>query len=297
MQEYLGTIIAGTLAGTLARLVMLHVDYRQYPGYPHGYLSHLSLGFIAASLGAVAVPAILKPDFTAVTFLSLAASQFREIRNIERKTLENLEENELVKRGSDYIEGIARTFEARNYLVMATALLTSIAHELGRWPAALLLAALAILFARSFKAGETIGDICEVLPARLWFNEDGVLMVEDIGFVNIGLKEMREKIETEGLAVLIRPKNADARATIHDLGQRQAMAHTVAVLLGSKKDVDLPEYTPLARKNPETGEVGLYTVPVEKDMDALILAVKRTPVLESARSRPLKTEAGRLAAR
>ncbi|HHW44919.1 MAG TPA: hypothetical protein GXX25_14155, partial [Desulfotomaculum sp.] len=60
----MGTIIAGTLAGTLARLFMLHLDYRQYPGYPHGYLSHLSLGFIAAALGAVAVPAILKPDFT-----------------------------------------------------------------------------------------------------------------------------------------------------------------------------------------------------------------------------------------
>ncbi|HHW44224.1 MAG TPA: hypothetical protein GXX25_10565, partial [Desulfotomaculum sp.] len=238
-----------------------------------------------------------KPDFTAVTFLALAASQFREIRSIERKTLENLEENELVGRGSDYIEGIARTFEARNYLVMATALLTSIAHELGKWPAALVLAVLAILFARAFMAGETIGDICEVVPARLWFNKDGVLMVEDIGFVNIGLREMREKIVAEGLAVLIRPKNADARATIHDLGQRQAIAHTVAVLLGTKKDVDLPEYTPMARKNPDTGEVGLYTVPVEKDMEALILAVKRAPVLESARSRPLKTEAGRLAAR
>ncbi|AEG15404.1 hypothetical protein G7K71_13360 [Desulfofundulus sp. TPOSR] len=296
MEHYLGTIIAGTMAGTVARMVMLRLDYRQYPGYPHGYLSHLSLGFIASALGAVAIPAILKPDYTAVTFLALAASQFREIRGIERKTLEHLDENELVKRGSDYIEGIARTFEARNYLAMACALLTSIAYELGRAPAAIIMALLSIIFVRTFMAGETIGDICEVVPAKLWF-KDSILMVENIGFINIGLKEMREKITAEGLAVLIKPKNADARATIHDLGQRQAMAHTVTVLLGTKKDVDLPEFTPLARIDSDSGAVGLYTVPVERDMDALILAVKRTPVLESARSRPLKTEAGRMAAR
>ncbi|MBC7326372.1 MAG: YIEGIA domain-containing protein, partial [Moorella sp. (in: Bacteria)] len=62
MNEHIPTIVSGTLAGTVARLVMLRVDYRQYPGYPHGYVTHLSLGFIAAALGAVAVPAILKPD-------------------------------------------------------------------------------------------------------------------------------------------------------------------------------------------------------------------------------------------
>jgi len=296
LEHYLGTIIAGTMAGTIARMVMLHLDYRQYPGYPHGYLSHLFLGFIASALGAVAIPAILKPDYTAVTFLALAASQFREIRGIERKTLEHLDENELVKRGSDYIEGIARTFEARNYLSMGCALLTSIAYELGRFPAAVLIALLSIIFVRTFMAGETVGDICEVVPARIWF-DNSILMVENIGFINVGLKEIREKILAEGLAVLIIPRNSDARATIHDLGQRQAIAHTVTVLLGTRKDVDIPEFTPLARIDPDSGVVGLYTVPVERDQDALILAVKRTPVLESARSRPLKTEAGRMAAR
>lgn len=294
MNEHIPTIVVGTLAGTLARLVMLHVDYRQYPGYPHGYVTHLSLGFIAAALGAVAVPAILKPDYTAVTFLALAATQFRDVRSIERKTLEHLDEKELVKRGSDYIEGIARTFEARNYLVMLTALLTSAAFELGRAPAALLIGALTIAFARSLMAGETIGDICEVVPARLWF-KNSVLMVNDISLMTVGLKEMREKISKEGLAVLIVPKDPNARATLHDLGQRAAIAHTAAVIMGVKKDVDIPEFTPVARKNPDTGEVGLYIVPEERNLEALILAVKRTPVLESARSRPLKTEAGRLA--
>jgi len=294
MHEYMPNILAGILAGSVARLVMLHVDYRQYPGYPHGYVTHLSLGFIAAALGAVAVPAILKPDYTAVTFLALAATQFREVRSIERKTLEHLDEQELVKRGSDYIEGIARTFEARNYLVMLTSLLTSIAFWLGKAPAALVMGLLTIAFAHSLMAGETIGDICEVVPARLWF-KNSVLMVDDIGIMTVGLKEMREKILSDGLAVMITAKDPNARATIHDLGQRTAIAHTAAVIMGVKKDVDIPEFTPVARKNPDTGAVGLYIVPVEKDLEALILAVKRTPVLESARSKPLQTEAGRLA--
>ena len=296
MDAHLGTIVAGVLAGTVSRVLTLYLDYRQYPGYPHGYITHLSLGFIASALGAVAVPAILEPDYTAVTFLALAAQQFREVRGMERKTLERLDENELVKRGSDYIEGIARTFEARNYLTMACAFFTSIAYQLGKTPAAVLMAALTLVFVRAFMAGESIGDICEVVPARIWF-KGPVLMVEDISFINVGLPEVREKIAREGLAVLVKPANADARATVCDLGQRQAMAHTVALLLGTKKDVDLPELTPLARIDPETGTVGLFTVPLERDAEALVMAVKRTPVLESARARPLKAQAGRLAAR
>lgn len=295
MDGYLGTIMAGTVAGVLVRLLLLRMDYRQYPGYPHGMVAHISLGFIASALGAVAVPAILKPDYAAVTFLALAAQQFREIRGMERKTLENLEKFELVKRGSDYIEGIARTFEARNYLVMATSMSVSTAYHLGRLPGAVLVALLFIAFSLSFKAGETIGDICELVPARISFGGSR-LMVDEIVIMNVGLKDMREKILNEALAVRIKPKGANARSVINDVGQRMAIAHTAATILGIKKDTDTPELTPLVRKNLDTGEMGLYILPVIKDMEALMLAVKRTPVLESARSKPLSTEAGRIAA-
>lgn len=73
--------------GTISRIVLLKNDYRNYPGYPHGYVTHISLGFIAAALGAVAVPALVEKEYTAVTFLALAAQQFREIRNMERESL------------------------------------------------------------------------------------------------------------------------------------------------------------------------------------------------------------------
>jgi hypothetical protein len=287
LPDYLLVILAGIVAGTASRVVMLRIDYRQYPGYPHGYLAHTAIGFIASALGAVAVPAILKPDFTAVTFLALAAQQFREIRNMERQTLESLEKTELVKRGLDYIEGIARTFEARNYLVMGTAFVTSLGAEFGGWAGAVIMAVAAVFTSKYFMSGEIIGDICDVVPARLNF-ERTILKVDEIGMMTVGLKSMREKILQEGLAVKIKPRDGNARATVHDMGQRLAIAFTAAVLLGTKKEVDIPEFTPIARKDPDTGEVGLFIVPVEKDMEQLIAAVKLTPVLESARSKPLE---------
>lgn len=285
--DYLAVILAGVLAGTVGRIILLRIDYRQYPGYPHGYVAHVSLGFIASALGAVAVPAILKPDYAAVTFLALAAQQFREIRNMERRTLESLERSELVRRGLDYIEGIARTFEARNYLVMGTSFFTSLAAQFGGFPAAGAAAFITLLVSSYFMSGEVIGDICDVVPARLNF-ENSILMVDEIGMINVGLKSMREKLLTDGMAVKIKPRDGNARAVVHDIGQRMAIAFTAAVIVGTRKDVDIPEFTPLARKNPETGEVGLFILPVEKDMDQLVAAVKLTPVLESARSKPLK---------
>lgn len=294
LKDYLDIILAGSTAGILARILLIRLDYRQYPGYPHGYISHLSLGAIASALGAVAVPALMEKDFTAFTFLALAAQQFRDIRNIERETLENLEQTRLEKRGQDYIEGIARTFEARNYLVMATAFVTSIAAVLGGILAAAIIAAILIFLSKTLRAGKTVADICEVVPAEISF-KGSLLTIEGIDIMSVGLPDMREKIKNYGLAVMIKPKDDNARATIHDLGQRMAIAHTAAVVLGSKKDIDIPEYTPLVRKNPDTGAAALYIVPMEKDMKSLLLAVKRTPVLESARTKPLRTQAGRIA--
>jgi len=288
-------ILTGTLAGIVTRVLLLKLDYRQYPGYPHGYISHFSLGAIASALGAVAVPALMDKDFTAFTFLALAAQQFREIRNIERQTLENLEETRLEKRGKDYIEGIARTFEARNYLVMGTAFITSIATLLaGVWAAAIT-ALLLNLFNRTFMSGKSIGDICEVIPAEVHF-KNSLLCVNEIDIMTVGLPEMRRKIQQEALGVMIKPKDDNARATLHDMGQRMAITFTAALVMGSKREVDIPEFTPLARKNPDTGEVALYIMPFEKDMASLILAVQRTPLLESASVKPLKTQAGRIAA-
>ncbi|MEG6616246.1 YIEGIA family protein [Peptococcaceae bacterium 1198_IL3148] len=299
LQDYLLVIVIGTLAGTVTRMVLLRIDYKQYPGYPHGYIVHLSLGFIASALGAVAVPAIIYKEFTAFTFLALAAQQFSDIRNQERTTLQSLEESELIPRGRDYIEGIAKTFEARNYLVMivsfVTALSTQLALETGvGWALGAIVGIIMILISKLFMTGRVIGDICEVKIADIRF-EGATLWIENIAIFNVGLASRRQEILEGGLGVVIHPKNDNARATIHDMGQRMAIAHTAGVVLGTKKDIDIPEFSPTLRKDPDTGKVAMYIMPVEKDAQALVEAVNRTPVLETAYSKPLATKAGRYA--
>lgn len=294
MQEYGLTIVIGVAAGTLTRFLILRSDYRHYPGYPHGYVTHIFLGFIAASLGAVAVPALVEKEFTAVTFLALAAQQFREVRNMERESLAQLEREELVPRGLDYVEGIARVFEARNYLVMGTALIVSAATYFISWIAGLAGGMLAVMLSSFLMRGETVGELADVIGVKPHFN-GAFLQVGDIVIMNVGLRKAREKILNEGLGAILKPKNDNARATLHDAGQRQAILNTVAALIGTKREIGEPEWHPLARKNIDTGEIGLFILPNEKDEECLLEAIRRVPVLESAKRTPLKTYIGKAA--
>ena len=294
MEEYGVMLLLSVVLGTLGRIILLRTDYRQYPGYPHGYLTHISLGFIAAALGAVAIPALAEKEFTAVTFLALAAQQFREIRNMERDSLAKLEDGDIIRRGNDYIEGIAKVFEARNYLVMIISFGTSIVIFFTSWIVGLAVGVLLIYLATRLMQGQLIRDIAEVKPAKLHF-QDSLLMVDDIVIMNLGLKASKEKILKEGLAVIIKPKDDNARATLHNPGQRQAIVHIAATVVGTKAEVGEQEWTPLARKNIDTGVIGLFILPNEPDMKALIKAVEMSPVLESSRRNILSTEAGKYA--
>ena len=85
-------------------------------------------------------------DFSAITFLTLAATQFRDVRNMERNTLQQLDGYELVPRGNTYIEGIALVFESRNYLAMLTSFATTFAYIGFRsWIAGVIMAIIAFL--------------------------------------------------------------------------------------------------------------------------------------------------------
>lgn len=305
MGSYAWMIALGCILGTLARFIFLNIDYRQYPSYPQGYMIHMTLGFIAAGLGAVAIPALLQKEFAAITFLALAAQQFREVRNMERQTLEKLDEMEIVPRGSTYIEGIAKVFEARNYLAMLVALsatggalLLSRLFCFGGFLPALggLLCGLLIFgLIKGAMRGENIGKVAEVRQGKVHF-QGPLLMVEDIAIMNVGLKAARERYEKEALGVIIEPKNDNAREYLTNLGQRQALVHDVAVQLGVRKEVDEPEFTPLARRDTKTGRVGLVVIPIEPDIEPLLRAVRNVPVLEGAKRKPLDSPAGRAAA-
>ncbi|NLT96056.1 MAG: hypothetical protein GXW85_11125 [Clostridia bacterium] len=294
MEKYSQIIILGIAIGTLARIFMLRNDYRSYPSYPHGYVTHISLGVIAAALASIALPAIMEKEFTAVTFLTIAAQQFRDIRNMERETLSKLEERSLVPRGHDYIEGIAKTFEARNYLVMFVSLVTTgVAVFTDLWLGALS-GLLAIVISGLLMRGKFVRDIAIVKPGNLHFN-NSLLMVDNIVIMNVGLKSSQEKILKEGVGVIIHPKDDDARATLNNMGQRQAILHDVSALVGSKLEIGEPDWTPLLRKDIDTGKLALFIIPNEKDINCIIEAIYRTPVLESAEQKPLSSEIGRKA--
>jgi hypothetical protein len=295
MENYGVAIIIGIAVGFIDRWVMLRSDYRHYPTYPHGQLTHLALGFIAASLGAVAIPAIAKPDYVAVTFLVLAAQQFRDIRNMERESLNKLEEAKLIRRGNDYIEGIARVFEVRNYLVIFTAMISSAATYWLGWQYGLLLGAVAVILSVQLMSGNTIGDIAEVFPGEVHFS-DSILMVDDIVIMNVGLPATRKKILEEGMGVIIKPKNDDARLTLDSPGQRMAIIHDVVSILGSKVEIDEMELMPVARKQPDKGYLGLFIVANEPDLDYLMEIIRKVAVLESTRGTALKSYFGRKAA-
>ena len=295
MNTYTEAVILGMVAGFLARLYMLRTDYRNYPSYPHGYIIHLSLGAIAASLASIALPALLEEEYTAITFLVLCAQQFRDIRNMERETLMKLEENTLVPRGLDYIEGIAKVFESRNYLVMLVSLVTSGATIYGGVGLGAVAGLVMILFARFLMRGSFIRGIARVTEGKLHF-EKSLLYVDDIVLMNVGDPEAREKILREGVGIVLHPYDDDGRSILNNLGQRQALVHDISMLVGNKLEVGEQEWTPAARKNMETGALGIFLLPNEKDVECVIEAAKRTPVLESAVQKPLANSIGRKAA-
>jgi len=297
--KYLLTLIIATLAGFLARLYMLRRDYRQYPSYPQGWAIHLFLGFIGGFIGAVIVPAVLEGDYSAVSFLLLAASQFREVRNVERQTLSAMEATEMVKRGTAYIEGIARVFEARNYLAIWVSLAVAIASELfaslGWWRvgvSAVVGVILATLLVRLMQ-GDQICDIATVELSEITF-DGGLVRIEGTVMMNVGLPDSRKIYEERALAGTIKPKGPNAKATLANLGQMQAIAHDVTSMIGVYMDVGDQEFIPMVRRNPSSGSLHVLMVPSEKDEDAFLAAIRRVPVLEGAIRKPLTSKAGKM---
>ncbi|MFD1018500.1 YIEGIA family protein [Thalassobacillus hwangdonensis] len=281
MNEYTYPILFGILVGTGVRLIMLRTDYRQYPTYLHGKVIHISLGFIAASLGTVAIPSIMEKEFTAVTFLTLAASQFREVRNMERNTLTELDSYELVPRGNTYIEGIAVAFEGRNYLVIFTSFIVTFAYLAFNLWVACILAVVTFIVAKKLMSGSTMKDIVEIEYKAPHFEGAG-LYVDNIYIMNIGLPERQEEILKYGMGFVLTPKNFNVRSTIANLGQRQAILHDVSVSLGVFRDSGTPALVPLIKRDLDDGRIGVFILPQHKDIERAKEIIGAVPVLENA---------------
>ncbi|WP_226666890.1 YIEGIA family protein [Metabacillus litoralis] len=292
MNEYTMPVLFGVIVGVLTRLHMLKTDYRQYPTYLHGKIIHVALGFIAAGLGTVAVPSIMEEDFTAITFLTLAASQFRDVRNMERNTLTVLDDYELVPRGKTYIEGIAIAFESRNYLVIFTSLFTTFAYLVVNIYVALVVGVICYLISRRLMSGSRIKDLVDIKHAEIRFDGAG-LYVDNIYIMNIGIPEKQKAILNYGMGFVLTPKNSNSKMTIANLGQRQAILHDVSTALGVFRDSGEPALVPLAKRDLDDGRLGVFVLPQERDVERAIRVIGEVPTLENAIRMPTEAKANR----
>lgn len=281
MSDYTYAILLGIVIGTATRIYMLRTDYRQYPTYLHGKIIHIALGFIAAGLGTLAIPSLLEENYTAVTFLTIAASQFREVRNMERNTLAELDSYELVPRGKTYIEGIAIAFESRNYLVIFTSLVTTLGYLIMNIWGGIVVGIIAFFISKRLMAGGKLRDIVEIEYVEPRFDGPG-LYVDNIYIMNIGLPERQKEVLRYGMGFILKPKSFDSRSSIANLGQRQAILHDVSTALGVYRDSGTPALVPLAKRDLDDGRIGVFILPQERDVSRAIEIIGNVPTLENA---------------
>ncbi|MCT2345311.1 YIEGIA family protein [Niallia taxi] len=287
MTTFTYPIMFGLVIGTALRMFMLRTDYRQYPTYLHGKIIHIALGFIAAGLGTVAIPSILDKDFTAVTFLTVAASQFRDVRNMERNTLTELDSYEMVPRGKTYIEGIAIAFESRNYLVMFASLLSTFGYITFQIWGGIVAAIISFFISRKLMSGGKLRDIVTIDYVEPRFDGPG-LYVDNIYIMNIGIPARQEEVLKYGMGFILTPKNFNARTTIANLGQRQAILYDVSTALGVYRDSGTPALVPLAKRDLEDGRVAVFILPQNNEKEKALEIIGAVPTLENAIRMPSK---------
>lgn len=282
-KEHIILIVTATILGTLSRMLTLKEDYRQYPSYPNGYLIHLLTGFVAAALGAVSIPALMTKNFVAVTFLTVAIQQFRDVRKMERDSLTDLENTESTYRGAAYIDGISKTFEARNYFALIVAFVSGLTiqlvHNENAWinvASGTVVGLIVHFILKRFSKGKTVGDIATVKEGKIEI-KGSELFVDGIYVSNLlGTENAQELFQNEGMAVVIYPNEPYFRITLDNFGQRQA------ILFEATRAVGVKRYH-FSRKDFEKGRVVITLVPILQDLNKLIETVKNTPLLESAK--------------
>ena len=100
---------------------------------------------------------------------------------------------------------------------------------------------------------------------------DGIYVSNQLGSENA-----RKLFKEEGLAVVIYPNEEHFRITLDNYGLRQAM------LFEATRSVGVKRYH-FTRKDYEEGKGIIALVPLVPDIDRMIEAVKKTPLLESVK--------------
>lgn len=286
------------IVGMFSRIIMINLDQKQHPTQPNILLSQMVLAFVSSSLGALLVPALIKRSYTSITFLSLAAEQFRKVRENRRNVLQNLEDTQLIKRGSAFIEEIARTYETRNYICIVMSYFTIgiyyialLEFKIDRNMSLIISAALGVILSLIIKkllTRQSIGDIADVVLVDISFVDNSIMQVGDLkGITNLGLQSDRDRYLKRGVGIEIIPKDKNYinAGILFDAGQRQAIVYNIYSRVGLLRDSNEPAFVPLPRRNPKKESIVIAYIPIEKDVDKVIEAVKSCPILSTSRGK------------
>lgn len=194
-----------------------------------------------------------------------------------------MESTEFTPRGDAYIDGIAKTFESRNYIALVVSLTTGVTIQATKVLAPglnLMLGALAgaivFILLKRFSQGKTVGDIVELTLGKIEI-KNNELHVDGIFVSNlVGTKNAQELIIKEGVAVVLKPTAEHYRVTLDNFGQRKAILFEATRTLGVKR-------YHFTRKDFASGKVIIFFVPILRDEEKLIRVVRNTPLLESVK--------------
>lgn len=235
---------------------------------------HMFLGFVASLLGALVIPAIFKPDFTAGVFVSIGTAQFHTIRGLERESWRDLDKGEPVPRGAAYIDGMAVSFEARIFLVMAVSAITTVISYFLSWPVGLICGVLIGIAMRMWKQGKTVSDIGRVSLGQIEIRGTDVSV--DGLQVDITLPTS-DLFTNEMLALVVEPNNLAGVLTLAHLGQQQAILHNLAVAVGVQTHAST---APVVTYYPKQKKLIAVILPIAHDEQLALSAVAGAPVLE-----------------
>lgn len=109
------------------------------------------------------------------------------------------------------------------------------------------------------------------------------MKIGGVVITNVGLENSRKRYLKKGIGLKVIPKDLVSAGIIGDPAQQQAMLYNVYIHMGIDKDVDEPEFTPIARTNPNDNSVNFGFIPLVKDIDLTVEAIKSTPILDSSK--------------
>lgn len=286
--------ITAMIIGTICRFFVLRVEDKQYPTRPQDYIEQIIIAALASSLGAIALPALIDKEFSALTFLAVGIQQFQGLSQQEKITLENIDEDEIVSKGEPYIDEIATTYEVRSYVSLFSALVASIVYIViaRRYKVDTLVciifaaiggAIVALIFRRMLRR-QSIGDVADIHMAKISF-EGPLLKVNDIVMTNIGLKESRKKYMEKALAIEIIPNDMSCFGIINDIGQQRAIMHNIYIHVGFDKDVDEQDLMPMAKTDLDKKSVVIIMIPLVKDEVTFMKVASSTPILDTSKGK------------